>query len=601
MRQSSQLLALLVSVPVAVVVAADYHPQVAAPAAHESQHARAGSSADGQLRQPTALVLSADGRWLYAANQRSGSISVIDVVAGRVAAEHRVGRRLADLQQLTGERLLAVDEGAHELIVLRARGPRLSVTERLPVAKYPVSVVASQDGRTAYVASLWSRRVSVVSLGPPGKANAAVTRTIDLPLAPREQLLLADRRRLIVADNFGGRLGVIDTDAERLLFVREFPAHNIRGLRRSTDGKYLLVTHQMLSELAHTVRTEVHWGIVMSNDLRWLRLDTVLDPKIDIFEGAHIRPLGQEEDGGADPGEFVVLPDGRLVITLAGAGKLALGREGEVIVRRAEVGRNPAAIVAAADGRRAFVANRLEDTIAVFDLEQSQVMQRIALGPVPAMTAADRGERVFHNARLSHDSWMSCQSCHTGGHTNGLLNDNFSDGSFGAPKRVLPLGGVTETAPYAWNGETQDLAEQIKKSVRVTMQGSREPSRQETRDLIAFLATLDPPPSLADARGDADLPARQRGRVLFKELNCVRCHRGESYTSPRNYDVGLHDKLGNRRFNPPSLRGVRQRDALFHDGRAKSLRQVVEKYRHQLRRELSPREADDLVEFLRGL
>ena len=40
--------------------------------------------------------------------------------------------------------------------------------------------------------------------------------------------------------------------------------------------------------------------------------------------------------------------------------------------------------------------------------------------------------------------------------------------------------------------------------------------------------------------------------------------------------MGLTDELGNNRFNPPSLRGVKFRRALLHDGSAKSLEDVFE-------------------------
>ena len=59
------------------------------------------------------------------------------------------------------------------------------------------------------------------------------------------------------------------------------------------------------------------------------------------------------------------------------------------------------------------------------------------------------------HAKLAHDGWFSCHSCHTDGHTNSRLNDSLGDGSFGAPKRVLSLLGVNDTAPWAWNGGIQ--------------------------------------------------------------------------------------------------------------------------------------------------
>src|SRR5256885_7131117 len=80
-----------------------------------------GSESQAALRRPVALAESADGRWLYVANRDLGSVSVVDLLSRKVAAEHQVGQSLADLKRLSSSsRLLAVDESGHELIVLEA-------------------------------------------------------------------------------------------------------------------------------------------------------------------------------------------------------------------------------------------------------------------------------------------------------------------------------------------------------------------------------------------------------------------------------------------------------------------------------------------------
>ena len=93
----------------------------------------------------------------------------------------------------------------------------------------------------------------------------------------------------------------------------------------------------------------------------------------------------------------------------------------------------------------------------------------------------------------------------------------------------------------------------------------------------------------------------QPGRELFRSLDCERCHKPPTYTSPRSYDVGLSDSLGNQRFNPPSLRGVAIRHSFFHDGRATSLPDVFTEYKHQISRRLSDSELESLVDFLMSI
>jgi mono/diheme cytochrome c family protein len=257
-------------------------------------------------------------------------------------------------------------------------------------------------------------------------------------------------------------------------------------------------------------------------------------------------------------------------------------------------------VVISGDSRFAYVANTFDDTISIVDLKQREAVGTISLGPLRELTEVERGEQLFYNARLSHDSWMSCNSCHTDGHTNGQTNDNLSDGSFGAPKRVLSLLGVAETGPWAWNGTIESLETQVRNSVTKTMRGTA-PSDQQVADLVAYMKTLKapPPPMGFDERSNA--AAIDAGRLVFARSNCKSCHAPPTYTSKIAYDVGLTDDAGNTRFNPPSLRGVGWRTSLFHDGRAGSLDEVFVKYKHRLAEPLSRQEVDELVAFLRSL
>ncbi|HEY1381664.1 MAG TPA: hypothetical protein VGF55_33005, partial [Gemmataceae bacterium] len=102
-----------------------------------------------RLRQPVAAVLLADGRTLAVANRRSGTVSLVDLAAGRVRDEIAVGDGLADLIVLPDRRhLLAIDAEAHALVVLADDRGQLKVVTRLPVDSDPVSVavVALREG-----------------------------------------------------------------------------------------------------------------------------------------------------------------------------------------------------------------------------------------------------------------------------------------------------------------------------------------------------------------------------------------------------------------------------------------------------------------------
>lgn len=565
-----------------------------------------GAEPAERFRRPIALQLAADEQLLYVANRDSGSVTMIDTQSNHVVAETDIGRRLSDLVRVPDRPwLLATDQEAHELLLLEttqdATQPVLRVRQRLAVSPYPVSVVVAADGTRCFVASLWSRRVTFVDLPQEKQPAAQVTAVMDLDIAPRKQLLVRGDSQLIVADSFRGRLAVLDTRTAKLQGLRQFPGHNIRGLGVSGDGRMLIIAQQMLNQLAHTERNDVHWGLLMSNDLRWARLDAVLDGQADLYEGGRMQPIGEAGRATGDPAGLVVAPNGRVLVTLGGVGEIAVGREPGFNLVRLRVGRRPTAVVVTSDSRRAFVANTFQDSVSVVDLEQLEATAKIPLGASGEPSLVQRGEMLFHDARLSHDGWMSCHSCHTDGHTNGLLNDNFADASFGAPKQVLSTMGRSGTAPFGWLATAEDLAAQIRRSVTNTMQTDLDVTEEQIGALVAYVESLPSPPSIDAVRGTADSKAIRRGERVFTAFECSGCHAAPTYTTPATYDVGLKDKLGQDHFNPPSLRGVGQRGPYFHDNRAESLTDVLVKHQHQLSRPLEADELNDLLAFLRSL
>jgi len=203
---------------------------------------------------------------------------------------------------------------------------------------------------------------------------------------------------------------------------------------------------------------------------------------------------------------------------------------------------------------------------------------------------------MFFDAGLSRDGWMSCHSCHTDGHSNGRLADTLGDGHYGNAKRVLSLLGTLDTRPWAWDGRMTTLPEQVLHSVTTTMRGSR-PTRDQLSDLVSYLNGLKRPAPGRPALSDTQQQSVKQGRRLFTSLDCRRCHTPPLYTSPETYDVGL----GGANTNPPSLRGIAQRRHLFHDNRARSIDEVLGRFKHQLPRRISDDERTNLVQFLKSL
>ena len=567
--------------------------------------------ATGPRRPQAVAILSATpaGEALLVGN-RAGTVSVIRTDDLALVGEAPAGSNLTDLELLPdgGGRVVAVDHGAHELLVLRpgsgpwtasgafpatASAPLLEVEAAVPTCRYPIRVVAR--GSSLVVSCLWSRRVQSYDLTDPDAISedlSAPRWTSDLPFEPQEMVFLDDGT-LLVADAFGGGLAVVASVGGELLRTTEFSSHNLRGLTLLPDGR-LGIAHQELHTGMHTTSDDIRWGVFITNSVSLMPVDDLVSGNPRLVRRTRIMDLGDVLTPSGDPAAMVVSPEGELVIALSGVGRLAFGGTDARRMSHTRVGRGPSAIASDGNGLL-YVANTRSDEISVVSLAEQTEVARVPLGPAAPLTAAERGELLFHDASLSLRGWMSCASCHTGGHTNHRLSDTLGDGHYGAPKRVLSLLGVADTKPWAWDGQIRRLEDQVVKSVRTTLRG-RELEEREVTDLAAYLRTLELPESTEPA--ETELVAA--GREAFDRYTCNRCHAAPAYTSPGVHNVGLTDELGRDRFNPPSLRGVKFRRAFLHDGSARSLEEVF-KVHPGLGVEVSGQDLPALIAFLRTL
>jgi cytochrome c peroxidase len=547
---------------------------------------------------------------LLVANRRTGSVSVVDPKAARAIGEVPVGKSLSDLVALNGLDagfFLAADSASHQLHLLSFRDRTLKVVDSLAVAPFPATICVDSSGKRCFVASPWSRQLTVVDIDrrPGASLQLKLKTTIPLTFPPRQQSLSPDGKIQVVADAFGGRLAVVDVSRLKIQTVQVMPGHNIRGLAWSIDGRRLLVVHQTLNRLAYSTAEDIHWGSVVSNVVRSLDRDALVSGAMDVLAHSQLYQLGDVGNGAGDPSSLAIAKDGTAFLALGGVGEVAGGHLEKAEMHRVHVGTRPTVLALNPDGTELYAADTFGDAIDVIKTKDllagsDRSIRRIPLGPQPALSAADRGERLFYDARLSNENWMSCNSCHSDGHSPDQLSDTLGDSSFGAPKRIPGLGGVAETGPWAWNGSMHDLGEQVQKSVKTTMH-AKAISPQQVRDLTEYLKTLKPAPPIGVPADSNQQATVEKGRQAFERRGCDRCHVPPTYTSPKTYDVGLKDEMGNHLFNPPSLRGVSQRTALFHDGRAGSLAEVLQIYRHPANRDLPTDEVADLIAFLRTL
>jgi cytochrome c peroxidase len=274
---------------------------------------------------------------------------------------------------------------------------------------------------------------------------------------------------------------------------------------------------------------------------------------------------------------------------------------------RIPLGGRPMAVRFGKDGKHVYVANYLLNAVQVVSLEEHKVVRTIDLGGAKEPSLARQGEAIFYDGRRSLDQWYSCHSCHYEGHTNSQSMDTRNDGSSGTFKTVLSLRNVAHTGPWTWHGWQKDLNEAMRKSMTDTMLG-KPPTGDDVSALIAFLRTLQVPPNPHRLEDGNLTQAARRGEKVFQseKAGCVRCHSGPYFTDGRNHHVGTASRNDvYKGYNPPSLLGVYDRVLYLHDGRARTLEDLLRgphnPDRVTGRGELSEAELRDLLEYLKSI
>jgi len=555
-------------------------------------------------RGPVAVVFDPAGKLAFVAESDEGAVAVVDVPTGNVLRRLLTGgKQPAALAYHPRGTLVVANTFSGSVAVFDVRSGKR--TGLLPLRGEPSGVAITADGKRAFVSVPQLDEVAVVDL-----LELKIARRIPVGKRPRPVALTSDGRALLVANARGGDVSFVDTVS--LAETRRVPLTgvNLRGLSISADGRRAYISGQIAANSRATREPLDIWtNTLFTIDLEHpvpssdsLRADVGAEGWLDFSQAP-----------SPDPDGVAALGNDLAAVTLGGSDQVLLVRAtgpflrtyDPQIVKRVSVGARPRGLALTPDRKQLWVANELESSLSVLEVPSMRVLRKIELGIPSRRDLRLEGRYLFGNARLTKGRQFTCTSCHPNGNTDGLTWEfvHVPDGLRFRNTRNL-RGGITLTAPFRWSGHDQDIEEFFQEEVTGLLQGPRQ-NHNALHALWNLVDQFPMPPNPYRDEGDQLTAAAKRGKRLFEgKAGCVQCHSGEM-SGGTGIKASVGTTIEGQQLDVPHLLGVYDSAPYLHDGRAKTLEEIFEKYnpeqQHGQAHKLSKEELADVLRYVREL
>lgn len=601
-----------------------------------------GAAEDLNYASPLEVMLSPDGARLYVLCQQSEEVRVLDATSFAVIKNIAVGRvpRGFSLSP-DGERLFVTNTWDDTLSVINTR--TLAVTATWPVGAEPSSVVEDLQGKRLFVANRISNDVAVLDArtGAEEKRLLAGRGASYLALSPDGSRLYVShvypnpsRVRTGLENRTAPESEITVIDTARGVVADRMPLHAIAGVFHvafSADGRLGVVAEYHPKNMIPLAHLE-HGGIFA---------DTLTLFGADAGRPVEI-PLDELERYASRPFGVAIAPDkSRIYVTCEGSEMVAvvdvprlmrflhgrlrpesgsfaqdLSASGNYVVAHIPVGHDPRGLTLTRDGRRLFVANRLEDTISVIDTRSNRVISTIALAGPKTVSPLRHGEQTFYTSRYSFQGQIGCANCHIDSTFDGIEWNLEPDGFGRSIVDNKMLEGVKDTEPYKWTGTNPNIPTECGPRTEKYFWRSENYDDLTLADLTIYIRSIAPRPNRWKLPGREMTPAQERGNAIFERAadkfnkpipennRCSYCHSGPKGTSQKIFEVGTRKPTDNTGLlKAPPLTNIALTAPYLHDGSAQTLEEIWTVYnpndKHGRTNDLTKDELNDLIEYLR--
>ena len=547
---------------------------------------------------PHSIILSKDGTFAYVSNQWSDNVSVIDLITSKVIDTLKTGNGPAGLSlSANGKFLYAVNTFGSDLSVID-----LSTKEerkRLPTGNNPTGTALSPDGKTLYVTS---RRAKIAPYGEP-----------------------------LVSD-----LTLVNDSTQTILKYMNIPsAYMMENVAFTPPGDLAMMTLIRPKNLITSLQVERGW--MMTHGIG------IVEQK---EEGRVVQLLLDEPNAYySDPFDIVITPDGKKAfISSSGVDVISvisldsirsiladsspkmlksfsnnLGISSRFVLKRIPTGANPKGLALSPDGKRLYVAEQLEDKIAVINTETLETINSIDLEGPSRITVARQGRKLFNNAGHTFQNQYACYTCHPDNHEDGLVYNMAAKDMGRNVTNTQSLREIGGTAPFKWNGKNQTVYKQDGMRFSTVLTRTEQFSYDDLDALVAYIVTgIKYPPNLMHNPNGKLTASQLRGKEIFdrsvdnfgnvipENNRCITCHPPPLYTNLKLADVSTLAATDDPiLFDTPHLNDIYASAPYLHDGRAETLEEIWTIYgqddKHGYVNDMTKMQLNDLVDYLKSL
>jgi cytochrome c peroxidase len=270
--------------------------------------------------------------------------------------------------------------------------------------------------------------------------------------------------------------------------------------------------------------------------------------------------------------------------------------------RRVQLPRGPLGL--AVGERRAVVMSQFDRVVSIVDIDDKKSAPATIALSRPEKQIDDvfeRGRQIFHDSfdtRISKDG-RACASCHPDGR-----EDGFTWSTPDGPRQTISLAGrLPSAAPYGWFGDHGDVHHHLKHTVtRLGGQGFDTKDQADLQALVTYISRMKAP---VDTRDEASAALVSKGHELFHAAaqGCGDCH-AEGGTDRTRHDIGTgRENEARLSFDTPSLLSIAGSAPYFHDGRYKSLEELMAKADDKMghAKHLKPEDRAAMVAYMESL